>query len=163
MSTEIELRELDVKIARAKGYRVSWWSIHPWEDWDGHMTQNPGKNVRSVQSHDEVLLPDDRGDMPVLQMLADGAWVIVKKWSSDWTACRELIEEMRALGIRITIEYLQPTNSAMPASCLIWVWNPIRERWDKAERFEGETIEECVARCYLAYEEKVHGRVEERD
>lgn len=159
MSTEIELQELDVKIAHAKGYSVSWWSIHPWKDWDGHMTMPPNG---MVQPHEEVLLPDDRGDMPVLQMLADGAWVMVKKWSSDWTACRELMEEMRKLGIRITIEYLQPTHSALPASCQISVRNEIRSKWDKAEQFKGETIEECVARCYLAYQEKVHGRVEER-
>jgi len=161
MNTET-LRELDSRIARAKGYPVSWWSIHPWEDWDGQMTQLSGEGFRPLQPHEEVLLPDDRGDMPVLQMLADGAWVMVKKWSSDWTACRELMEEMRKLGIRITIEYLQPTHSALPASCQISVRNEIRSKWDKAEQFKGETIEECVARCYLAYQEKVHGRVEER-
>jgi len=103
MNTD-ELRELAAEVYRnVFGYEVSWWSLYPIEKALGDHREAHRLGTFGM----ECLLPDDKGDMPTLEMLVDGFWLPVPPIESDISAAYQMEERIKELGLhRKYIHYL---------------------------------------------------------
>jgi hypothetical protein len=86
-------REMDALVAeKVMGLNVSWWSIHHVSDYEG---DGP---FRSLHSADEIMLPDQDGDMPVLQTFTRGdnyvMWNVTPFYSTDIAAALQVVEKL---------------------------------------------------------------------
>lgn len=73
-------REIDALAAEhCMGRKVSWWSLHP-------------------TLHGDEFLPDADGDCPNQEMLVDGEWLYIERYSTDPAPSKQLRDRMRELG-----------------------------------------------------------------
>lgn len=92
-------RELDALIAeRVMGAQVSWWSLRlvdrpPMDvEWrHGCFTSDASLERMELG---EVLVADDRGDMPMQQMLVGGEWENIPRYSTDIASAWKVVEKV---------------------------------------------------------------------
>ena len=83
--------------------RVSWWSLHPFEE-------IKGRPYRLATYGIECLLADDKGDVPTLEMLTDKDWEPVPLLSTDIAAADVVIDKMEELGFSFNLRSVVPSS-----------------------------------------------------
>lgn len=144
-----ELDELRLKIAKAKGYPASVWSIHKWTDTHDALEFD----YRPCTMGAEVMYPDDRGDCPGLEMFVDGAWISVPDWPRSIAAAWELITEAEGAGVGFDlcdVVYTQPSNVYFYEATF---FDPIGGPNSKRYEARCSTVPEAICRAWLAWKE----------
>ncbi len=106
-------RELDAQVAeKFYKYRVSWWSLYPIEQANGE--------CRQATYGMECLLPNDKGDMPILEMLQGDEWVPVPHYSTDDTAAMLVVEKMTERWPGASERFVMYKNHGSDEWCVGW-------------------------------------------